>query len=167
MMKKFAFITVACLLLGLCGLTVLAVEQKLMSVQVKKGTVRSTPSFLGRIIASLNYGDQVVVKEEKNSWSKIEVPGIYKEAWMHSSALSNKKIVIKPGASDVEQAASNDELTLAGRGFNQEVEKEFKSQNPRMDFTWIDRMEKMVVSQSEIQAFVKKGDLNPGEGGSK
>jgi len=166
MMKKITSITVACLLLGLCGLTVLAVEQKLMNVQVKKGTVRSTPSFLGRIIASLNYGDQVVVKEEHNSWSKIVVPGISTEAWMHSSALSNKKIILKPGASDVEQAASNDELTLAGRGFNQEVEKEFKSQNPRMDFTWIDRMEMMVVSQNEIQAFVKVGELHP-EGGSK
>ena len=166
MIRKITSITVACLLLGLCGLTVLAVEQKLMSVQVKKGTVRSTPSFLSRIIASLNYGDQVVVKAEHNSWSKIDVPGIYTEAWIHSSALSNKKIVLKPGASDVEQAASNDELTLAGRGFNQEVEKEFKSQNPRMDFTWIDRMEMMVVSQNEIQAFVKDGELDP-EGGSK
>ena len=166
MMKKITSVTVACLLLGLCGLTVLAVEQKLMSVQVKKGTIRSTPSFLGRIIASLNYGDQVVVKAEKDSWSKIDVPGISTEAWMHSSALSTKKIVLKPGASDVEQAASSDELTLAGRGFNQEVEKEFKSQNPRMDFTWIDRMERMVVSQKEIQTFVKDGDLYP-EGGSK
>jgi hypothetical protein len=164
MMKKIASISVACLLLGLCGLTVFAVEQKRMSVQVRKGTVRSTPSFLGRIIASLNYGDQVVVKEEMNSWSKVDVPGIHTEAWMHSSALSDKKIVLKPGASDVEQAASSDELTLAGRGFNQEVEEEFKSKNPRMDFTWIDRMEMMVVSQNEIQAFVKDGDLNP-EGG--
>ena len=166
MMKKITSVTVACLLLGFCGLTVLAVEQKRMSVQVKQGTVRSAPSFLGRIIASLNYGDQVVVKAEKDSWSKIDVPGISTEAWMHSSALSTKKIVLKPGASDVEQAASSDELTLAGRGFNQEVEKEFKSQNPRMDFTWIDRMERMVVSQKEIQTFVKNGYLYP-EGGSK
>jgi len=166
MMKKITSITVACLLLGICGLTVLAVEQKIMSVQVKKGAVRSTPSFLGRIIASLNYGDRVAVKEENNSWSKIVVPGISTEAWIHSSALSNKKIILKPGASDVEQAASNDELTLAGRGFNQEVEREFRSQNPRMDFTWIDRMEKMVVFQSEIQAFVKVGELHP-EGGAK
>lgn len=166
MIKKITSITVACLLLGPCGLTVLAVEQKRMSVQVKKGTVRSTPSFLGRIIASLNYGDQVVVKEEMNSWSKVDLPGIATEAWMHSSALSAKKIVLKPGASDVEQAASSDEITLAGRGFNQEVEKEFKSKNPRMDFTWIDRMEMMVVSQNEIQAFVKDGALNP-EGGSQ
>ena len=166
MMKKITSITVACLLLGICGLTVLAVEQKIMSVQVKKGAVRSTPSFLGRIIASLNYGDRVAVKEENNSWSKIVVPGIFTEAWIHSSALSNKKIILKPGASDVEQAASNDELTLAGRGFNQEVEREFRSQNPRMDFTWIDRMEKMVVFQSEIQAFVKVGELHP-EGGAK
>ncbi len=166
MMKKITSITLVCVLFMLCGLTVFAIEQKLMSVQVKKGTVRSTPSFLGKIIASLNYGDQVVVKEEQNSWSKIDVPGIYTDGWMHTSALSSKTILLKPGASDVEQAATNDELTLAGRGFNQDVEDKFKSQNPRIDFTWVDRMEKMVVSQNEIQTFVKDGELYP-EGGSK
>ena len=160
-MKKIAIIPIVLLMVGLLGLSVLAVEQKQMSVQVKEGAVRSSPSFLARIIATLDYGDQVAVKEEKSSWSKIELSGVYSQGWIHSSALSSKKIILTPGDSDVEQAASDDELTLAGRGFNQEVEQEFKTLNPDVDFTWIDRMEEMVVTQDQIQNFVKTGGLNP------
>ena len=160
-MKKIAIIPIVLLIVGLLGLTVLAGEQKKMSVQVKEGAVRSSPSFLAKIIAKLDYGDQVVVKEEKSSWSKIELTGVYSQGWIHSSALSSKKIIVNPGDADVDQAASDDELTLAGRGFNQEVEQKFRSQNPDVDFTWIDRMEKMVVSQDQIQNFIQSGGLNP------
>ena len=160
-MKKITIIPIVLVMIGLLGLTVLAAEQKQMSVQVKKGAVRSTPSFLAKIIVKLNYGDRVVVTEEQSSWSKVDLSGAYSHGWIHSSALTSKKIILKPGASDVEQAASDDELTLAGRGFNEEVEKEFRSQNPDVDFTWIDRMEKMTVSQDQIQNFIKAGGLNP------
>ena len=160
-MKKIAIIPIVFIVVGLLGLAVLAAEPKQMSVQVKKGAVRSTPSFLSKIITKLNYGDRVVVTEEQSSWSKINLSGAYSHGWIHSSALTSKEIVLKPGAADVEQSASDDELTLAGRGFNAEVENEFRSQNPDVDFTWIDRMETMTVSQEQIQNFIKAGGLHP------
>jgi hypothetical protein len=165
-MKKLKLFSVVSLLAICCSLTAFAVEQKRMSVQVKQGTVRSTPSFLGKVITRLNYGDQVVVQTQKDSWSQISMPGVHARGWMHISALSSKKIVLKPGASDVEKAASSDELTLAGRGFNQQVEDEFKSENPKVDFTWVNRMEKFVVTQYQIQTFIREGGLTP-KGGTK
>jgi hypothetical protein len=47
-MKKIAIIPIVLLIVGLLGLTVLAGEQNKMSVQVKEGAVRSSPSFLAR-----------------------------------------------------------------------------------------------------------------------
>jgi hypothetical protein len=135
--------------------------QKIMSIQVKNGDVRSSPSFLGKIVAQLKYGDQVVVQNVKGPWVLIDRPEGSTDGWMHSSALSVKKIVLNPGPSDVEQAASSDEITLAGKGFNQQVENDFKSKNPQVDFTWINKMEKMTVSQNQIQAFIKEGQLAP------
>jgi len=160
-MPKFKSILITSLLVTLTGLTVFALEQKLMSIQVKKGTVRSQPSFLGKVVAELNYGDQVAVQNVKGPWYFIDRPGGSPDGWMHSSALSTKKIVLKPGASDVDKAASSDELTLAGKGFNQQVENDFKSKNPNVDFTWINKMEKMDVSQNQIQNFVEEGKLSP------
>ena len=139
--------------------------QKLMSVQVKQGHLRTSPSFLGKIVARLAYGDQVQVHEENNSWVRVSTLEISAGGWIHVSALSSRKIVLSAGAADVEKAATSDELALAGKGFNKQVEGEFKSKN-HLDYTWIDKMEQMVVSQARIKAFVKEGDLSP-EGGLK
>ena len=160
-MPKFKSVLIISFLVSLTGLTVFAIEQKMMSIQVKNGAVRSSPSFLGKIVAQLTYGDQVAVQDVKGSWYFIDRPEGSTDGWVHSSALSVKKIVLNPGASDVEQAASSDEITLAGKGFNQQVENDFKSKNPQVDFTWINKMEKMTVSQNQIQAFIKEGQLSP------
>jgi hypothetical protein len=156
---KFAFII--SLVISFSGLAVFALEQKMMSIQVKKGALRSSPSFMGKIVAQLKYGDRVAVQGAKGSWHFIDRPKGKTDGWVHSSALSMKKIVLKPGASDVEQAASSDEITLAGKGFNQQVENDFKSKNPKLDFTWINKMEKITVSQNQIQVFIKEGQLSP------
>ncbi len=160
-MLKLKSILIIFLLIALTGLTVFALERKKMSIQVKNGAVRSRPSFLGKIVDQLKYGDRVAVQDVKGSWYFIDRPEGSTDGWMHSSALSMKKIVLNPGTSDAEQTASSDEITLAGKGFNQQVENDFKSKNPQADFTWIDKMEKMTVSQSQIQAFIKEGQLSP------
>ncbi|MBN2467525.1 MAG: SH3 domain-containing protein [Deltaproteobacteria bacterium] len=165
-MNRFKVPILTFVLVCLTGWGVYAVGQKVMSVQVKQGCVRSTPSFLGKIVASLAYGDRVDVLEEKDPWAKICVSGKKCEGWMHVSALTNKKIVLKAGAEDVEKAASSDEVALAGKGFNEQVEGEFKKKNPKIDFAWVDKMEKIVVSQNAMQTFLKEGGVNP-EGGAQ
>jgi hypothetical protein len=137
-----------------------------MSIQIKKGQLRTTPSFLGKIVAELNYADQVAVLEKKESWLKVRAAVKNAEGWLHASALTSKKIILKPGATDVAQAASSDELALAGKGFSKQVEGEFQSKNPQLDYAWINRMEQMVVSQNQIEQFLVDGKLSP-KGGIK
>jgi SH3 domain-containing protein len=158
--------TTAVLLIVLCltGAIAFAGGEKMMSVQVRDGQVRAMPSFLGKLVGTVTYGDRVAVIEEKGAWSRIKLQEGALEGWMHTSALSEKKIVLKAGASDVEQAASTEEIALAGKGFNEEVEEEYKAKNPQLDFTWIDRMETFAVSQKQMKKFLKNGDLSP-EGG--
>ncbi len=160
-MSKLKTIFFTSLLLALTGLTVYAIEQKMMSIQVRDGVVRSSPSFLGKIVTQLPYGERVTVQASKGAWYLINKPEKSTDGWMHSSALSTNKIILKPGASDVQQAASSDEITLAGKGFNQQVENDFKSRNPQIDFTWVNKMEKITISQNQIMAFIKEGQLTP------
>ena len=163
-MVKLKTFVLTFLLIGLTGFAAFAVGQSMMSVQIKKGELRLSPSFLGKIVAQLYYGDRVYVLEEKGSWSKVGLSEGAAEGWIHSSALTPKKIVLRAGAEDVEAAASSDELALAGKGFNQQVESEFRAKNPNLDFTWIDKMETYVVSEKEMKRFLKEGELSP-EGG--
>ena len=165
-MSRSKTLLFAFLLVCLTSLVAFAVSQKLMSVQVRKGQVRSAPSFLGKVVDSLSYGDRVDVREEKGSWARVGMPGKSPRGWMHASALTKKKIVLNPGDIDVEEAASNNEIALAGKGFNNEVEKDFKAKNKNLNYAKVDKMEKIVVSQDKIQRFLKTGGLSP-EGGSK
>ena len=163
-MVKLKTLMLTFLLTGLTGFAAFAVGQSMMSVQIRQGELRATPSFLGKIVARLSYGDRVYIFEDKGFWSKVGLSQGAAEGWIHSSALTTKKIVLRAGAEDVETAASSDELALAGKGFNQQVESEFRAKNPNLDFTWIDKMETYVVSEEEMKQFLKEGSLSP-EGG--
>ena len=137
-----------------------------MSVQVKNGQIRATPSFLGKVVAPLSYGDRVQVLETRNDWMNVTGPG-GQSGWVHSSALTKKKIVMSSGSQDVQTGASGDELALASKGFNSDVEADFKSKNKDIDFTWVDRMEKYKVSPQEMRQFLKEGGVQPSEGGAQ
>jgi len=91
---------------------------KMMSVQVRQGDVRATPYFLGKIVATLSYGDRVEVLGSKENWFRVSPRGKGVTGWMHASALSEKRIVLKAGGTDAKVAASSGELALAGKGFN-------------------------------------------------
>lgn len=131
-----------------------------MSVQVKTGQIRSTPSFLGAILTEVGYASQVQVLEEKSGWMRVNVPGRNVQGWMHGSALSAKRIVLQAGADDVQRAATTGEIALAGKGFNQEVEDQYRAQNKDVDFTWIDRMQQSAVPITQLQRFAQDGQLN-------
>ncbi len=160
-MIKFKTSFIIFLLMGLNAFPAFAVKQKMMSIQVKKGEIRSTPSFLGVIVARVSYGDRVYVREEKGPWVKVGMPAQNKEGWIHNSALTSKKIEFHAGATNVQTSASSDELALAGKGFSKQVENEFKEKNPNVNYAWIDRMEKFVVSEKQIKQFLKEGKLSP------
>jgi uncharacterized protein YgiM (DUF1202 family) len=135
-----------------------------MSVQVQDGKLRADPSFLGKVVGSVAYGDQVTIVKQQPPWFYVSAKGGQFKGWIHESALSEKEIVLRAGSADVSKTASQKEVALAGKGFNPAVEKEFKSRNPKLSFEWVDRMEKFVVSDDEVRNFIKEGALSP-EGG--
>ena len=139
---------------------------KMMSVQVKTTPLRDTPSFVGKAGATLSYGDRVEVMNTQGTWAKVSAPGGL-TGWVHTSALSSKRIVLKSGQETAQTRASSDELALAGKGFNSDVEGEFKKQHQNIDFSWINKMEKMIVSSGEMQSFLKEGSVVPKEGGAQ
>jgi len=138
--------------------------ENVMSVQVKNSAVRSTPTFLGKVVGQLNYGDQVTAVNEKDGWIQIQAKG--REGWMHESALTRKKIVFSSGSEQVGKYATTDEVALAGKGFNQSVEKAYRSRNPKLNYQGVDRMESIQISQKDIQRFIQEGGLTA-QGGAQ
>lgn len=135
-----------------------------MSVQVRNGQVRATPSFLGKRVGTLHYGDQVAVLNKTGDWREVSAASV--RGWMHQSALTKNAIAFQAGGQNAPLAASGDELALAGKGFNKQVENAYKAKNPKLDYAWVDRMETMTVSPEEMARFLKEGGLSP-EGGAR
>lgn len=136
-----------------------------LNVQVRTGKLRARPSFLGKIIATVSYGDMVTVLREQGEWVLARRPG-GKQGWIHISALTDDEIELSAGNRNVETVASSDELALAGKGFNSDVEAEFKTRNKDIDFTWVDWMEKIIVSPEQMEGFLKVGKVTPPRGGT-
>ncbi|MFW6180682.1 MAG: SH3 domain-containing protein [Spirochaetota bacterium] len=136
-----------------------------MSVTVRETQVRSTPSFMGPVVAVLAYGDRVDVLEEQRGWARVAA-GEKGRGWVHLSALTEKRVVLKAGAEDVDKTASGGEVALAGKGFNEQVEAEYREQK-NLDYTWIDRMEQIAFPADRLSSFLTEGGLHPAEGGAR
>ncbi len=129
------------------------------NVKNQRAMVRETPTPLGKIITTLSFGDAVEVLEKQGTWCKVSLK-TGQTGWMHEADLTSKKIALRSGETTAEAKASEHEVALAGKGFNSDVEKEFKSKNKQLDFTWIDKMVQITIPISEMQAFVKEGELS-------
>lgn len=152
------------LALGILGLSASAtMAVTVMSIQVNKTELRETPSYLGKVVTSLAYGDKVTVQSESGAWSQISSAG--QSGWVHNSALTKKNIVMKSGAG-AQTSASSGEMALAGKGFSSDVENQFKANHKDINFAPVDKMEKIKIPISDIQEFAKAGKLQSA-GGAK
>jgi hypothetical protein len=72
--------------------------------------------------------------------------------------------VVKAGSTVVAAGASGSEVALAGKGFNPEVEAEYKK-NPTLNYAAVDEMETYVVVPTALSAFITQGGIL--EGGAR
>ena len=166
-MFRYKFIMICLTLLSILLLNATADAQKVMSVQVKESYLRTTPSHLGKIVVKASYGDRVAVSAEQGDWKKVSLANGKYQGWMHNSALTNKRIALKAGQSNVATSVSRDEIALAGKGFSDEVEAQYRKNNKNLDYDWINRMEAFTVSPKQMEVFVSSGQLARGNEGGK
>jgi len=164
-MKSRPSVMALTLLVTLILLAPAGAGEATMNVQVRQGAVRSAPSFVGAVVGNLNYGDRVLVTEQKPGWMKVSAGGV--AGWMHASSLTEKRVAVKAGAGAVQTGASSAELALAGKGFNADAEAQFKAQNRSANFAAVDRMERRQVTQQEMMQFLRAGGVSPRDGGAQ
>ena len=158
MKRNRFFLPAALLALALAAAVSQAVQ---MSVQVKEGVLREKASFLGKPVGNVAYGDRVDVLASQGDWRQVRAAS-GATGWIHGSALDSKRVTLSAASGgDVRIAASSDEVALAGKGFSQEIETEYKKQNRSLDYAWVDRMLTFKVSDAEAIRFLQEGGLEP------
>lgn len=135
-----------------------------LSVQVRTAKLRAKPSFLGAPVGELAYGATVTVQARQGPWVQVAGQGA-SGGWLHESALGRQQVAMQAGGAAAGTGASGGEVALAGKGFNEEVEKEYRQQNADLDFTWVDRMETFRVTAEQAAEFLRQGRLEQPQGG--
>lgn len=108
--------------------------------------------------AVVEYGDVLVVDEmagKKVLAHLKDDENVY--GFISIGSVTKKKIIKNAGGSNIR--TSSDELSLAGKGFSENAENAFKSENPELNFELVDEIEKIEVSQEDLDDFIQEGDL--------
>jgi hypothetical protein len=150
----------AALVCGVFIFTAALCSAATMSVQVKSSPLRSAPSFLAKMTGEVHYGDRLEVLETKNSWAKVKTAEL--EGWLHNSVISEKKIALTAGKRDVASSVDAGEVALAGKGFNAEVEKEFRKDS-ELNYQAVDQIHTYGISDREKIAFIRDAGLSGAE----
>jgi hypothetical protein len=131
-----------------------------MYVTARSVELKSSTAFFADILGTLSYGDQVTILKEYGKWVEVRsVESPILSGWIVSSVLTAKRILTSPGNATT---ASADELALAGKGFNEEVENAYR-QNGTLNYDAIDDMETEQIPGKDLFNFLLEGHLNRGE----
>lgn len=132
-----------------------------VTVLVQETVVRKKPQFFAAAAGTARLGQTFEGEGPENGWYKVD--GKF-DGYIHASAVTAKKV--KVSGDSVGGGASAEEVTLAGKGFNAQVEKSYGAKNGAADFSGVNAMERREVSEAAVLEFMRAGGLLP-EGGSR
>lgn len=145
------------LLAAVLSMTAAAAYASTITVLVQQTALRKRPQSYSPSVGTARLG-------QKLESSGLEA-GFHKtpSGYIHSSAVTERKVKLG-SAGSVGGSASSEEVTLAGKGFNAQVEKSYGEKNAA-NFAAVNAMERRSVGEAELFAFLRAGGLL--EGGSK
>ncbi len=134
-----------------------------LTVTKKTTKLRSQKKLLAAGVANLQEGDKVVMVTKEGAWVKAtwSPPSASTvTGWVHESDVTDKKEVRLSGQG-IREKYTVSEAEAARKGFNPQVEKAYRDNNPSMDaaFALVDKIQATTVPEAEIEQFLREGRL--------
>jgi len=127
------------------------------TVQVKNTKIRKEPKFWAGVVKSVAAGEKLTETGRRGKWIQVSAGGA--SGWVHESAVTTKKIALSGGGESVGRDASAHEVSLASKGFSEEVESAYRKSGAALDYGAVDKIVRIQVSDKEIRSFLEKGKL--------
>jgi len=163
---QYRILATVVLLAGLAAMTAQSSRTHTMAVQTSQTDLRSAPNYFSAVLGQLAYTDTVEVLGTQAGWSQVrDAEG--REGWVHGSALTRKTLTLAATGEAVGTGVTTEEQALAGKGFNPQVEAEFRERNREANYAAVDAMEQRRVTPQASMAFLAEGGITPTEGGAK
>ena len=156
-MKKTIFIFVLCV----CVVTALSAQASrggTMYVAIRNLDLKSSTGFFASNRGRLDYGARVTVVRVNGAWVEVRsTTNTSLTGWTKTANLHPRPVLAGSGTS-----ASAQEVALAGKGFNQEVERAYRAEG-NLNYDAVDSMEAQQVDMRELQTFIQEGRLSMGD----
>ncbi|MDR1507506.1 MAG: SH3 domain-containing protein [Treponema sp.] len=127
-----------------------------MYVAINSATLKASTGFFAGTVGRLAYGAQVSVLAVSGKWAQVRSGSL--TGWTASANLTSKRVV----AQGDNRSVSGGEMAMAGKGFSKEVEMEYQS-GKDLNYTAVDALENVTVSDGDLFRFVDEGHLAKGE----
>jgi len=156
-MKKILVVCMALFVVA-SALQAQAAKGGTMYVAAKTVELKSSTDFFASAKGTLAYGAVVTVLQVNGKWAEVRSSGGSPvSGWTTVANLSAKRIV-----SGATTGATANEVALAGKGFNQEVENTYKA-GGKLNYADVDRAEALKVPKQELRNFIVEGHLSLGD----
>ena len=156
-MKKRIILALFLIITGVSGFAATYKKGQTLYVKTKTAVLKNGEGNFAKDVGTLSYGDQVKVLEVSGKKVHVQLSSGTKSGWVAEGNLTNKKITKTSSGGNV--SASTKELALAGKGFSEESEGVYSSSHRNLDFSAVDAIEAMTVSDSELEYFIDEGHL--------
>jgi uncharacterized protein YgiM (DUF1202 family) len=129
-----------------------------LTVTKKETKLRTQKRLFAPAVCDLKEGDRVTQNGSEGAWRLVTYKT--KNGWIHESDVTEKKDVRLSGQG-VRENYSASEQAAARKGFNPEVEREYRNSNPNLAaaFTKVDAIQARSVVEAEIEKFLREGRL--------
>ena len=140
----------------LVSLSCLTAAAETVQVTTRENAVRGDCRFFAPVKLKVSLGDQLTVKGRKGDWYLVSAKGV--NGCIHKSAVESRSFA-SSGRRAATGGASADEVSLAGKGFNPQVEAGYRKSGKGLNYAAVDEIARTSVSETSLESFVLQGGL--------
>lgn len=144
------------LVILLSSLFCMTAAAETIKVTTRENAVRGDCRFFAPVRLKVSLGDQLTVKGRKGDWYLVSAKGV--NGCIHKSAVESRSFAAS-GRRASTGGASADEVSLAGKGFNPQVEAGYRKSGKDLNYAAVDQISRLSVSEKSLESFVLQGGL--------
>lgn len=143
-------------LLVLLAAAALLLAGKVLVVKVLRTQLLAKPDFLSSNLAAEQKGARLELIETQGNWYLVRNASGFK-GYVHQSAVAESKVSLS-GIMPGKKGASDEELALAAKGFNEGNEQKLRGSR-EYNFADVDWVLEQDVTNAALAEFIREGKL--------
>jgi hypothetical protein len=129
-----------------------------LTVTRKTTKLRAQKKVFAPAVAELHEGDKLVFQSRDGAWLSVKQDQL--AGWLHETDVS-KNPDVRLSGEGVRENYSASETSAARKGFNPQVEKDYRGKNPNLEaaFQIVDKLQARATPEAEVRTFLVEGGL--------